>query len=330
MRRTRHWARLTAAVALAGACAALLVSPASALILFDIKAPAAESVVPAANPTITADVRSVTGPLTGDIRLAVDWTESNQDQVVVAGTKANGQNAQTVSFPVNLAFNGRYAALIEATEGNGSPERSLERVFFVAAPPAVPSGVKAGIGPGARPTVSWNRNPEPDIVGYRVQRPVAGKPPAVVATTKDTTFTDGAPGLGAGYQVVALRRGARPGEEVASAPSPVVTALGSGGAGRAGPPAPLGRVDQSKFQQLLNQARQQAAAAGQAPPAEDGGFDANLPYSESAASEEELGSDEQRRPGGPALPFVAGGLLVLDGFLLLRFIRAQVARSLPA
>jgi hypothetical protein len=189
--------------------------------------------------------------------------------------------------------------------------------------------VKAGLVPAsAKVAVSWNRNPEPDIVGYRVERSAGDGPFSPVGTTKETTLVDpGAPVVNGGYRVVALRRGARPGEEVASAPSSRVT-LGAGGGGRGGPPARLGMANLSKFDKLLADAKAQGAAAA-AEPAEDGTFDPNLPYGGSA-EETELGREEQPGPGGATLPYVAGGLLALDAFLLLRSIRAQVRLPLAA
>jgi hypothetical protein len=317
-------ARLVAAVLVASAVALIGVRPASALPVVAFHSPNLDDVLPVSNPTISADVSSAGGNLTGRIRLRVDWAEDGVDRPAVwESGPVDGKQAQSVSFSVPLPLNGRYVATIDATDSTLAPlnEAHTERAFFLAAPPAVPAGVRAILVSG-KVTVSWARNPEPDIVGYRVQRSGGGAP-AVLGTTKETTFTDPGPPAPGGYQVVALRRGARPGEEVASAPS-ASASIGSGG-GRGGPPAPLGKIDLAKFQQLLAEAQRQAAAGAE--PMEDGAFEANLPYA-SAADEEELGSGEAEVPGGPALPFVAAGLLVLDAFLLLRAIRSQVSRSL--
>lgn len=328
MRALRRSARMLGAVVVAGAVFAT--SPASAVTLVQFTSPNPGQVVAVSNPTIAADITSADGSITGDVTLTVDWTEG-QEPVVSRTVTGNGGSSQSVSFSVALAYNGSYLARI-TTDGQAMP---AEQQFFVAAPPAAPSGVKAGLVPAsAKVAVSWNRNPEPDIVGYRVERSAGDGPFSPVGTTKETTLVDpGAPVVNGGYRVVALRRGARPGEEVASAPSSRV-APGAGGGGRGGPPARLGIANLSKFDKLLADAKAQGAPAGAAEPAEDGTFDPNLPYGGSAEEaelgREELGREEQPGPGGATLPYVAGGLLALDAFLLLRSIRAQVRLPLAA
>lgn len=312
------------AAALLGYAGAVVgAGPASAVPVVAFKAPAQDEVVKVSNTTIGADISSATGTLEGNITLIVDWTEGSQDQVAPRVVTANGQPSQSVSFPVTLPFNGSYVARIQATDsGVVGSQASAERRFFAAAPPAVPTGVRAALGSAGSATVSWDRNPEPDIVGYRVERSAGDGPFSPVGTTRETTLADRAPPVGnGGYRVVALRRGARPGDEVASAPSSRVTP-GGGGAGKGGPPARLGKANLSKFDKLLADAKAQGAPAGPEP-TEDGAFDPNLPFGGPAAGEAELGSEEQPGPGGATLPYVAGGLLVLAAFLLLRSIRAQ-------
>ena len=292
-----------------------------------VRSPGPGEVVTATSTTIAAEVSSIGGKLTGHIRLTVDWAEGTQDQPLTPPPiPANGQQSQLVSFPVTLDRNGSYVATIEATDDGvaGGTGRTADYQFFVAAPPAPPSGAKAALGPGGKVAVSWNRNPEPDIVGYRVERNAGGGPFTAIGTTTETAFVDPGPPAGnGGYQVVALRRGARPGEEVASAPSSRVTVAGGGAKG--GAPAPLDKADLTKFAKLLAEAKARVAA-GQGEPGEDGTFDPDLPYARSAADEEELGSDDPIGSGRRTLPFVAAALLAADAFLFLRVIRSEAMR----
>lgn len=331
-RRSRTYLTAVTAVVLGSVSLLLGAGPASGGPVIFISSPGVAEVVPVANPTVVADVSpGVGGALTGPIRLTVNRTDGPQDPVVATKDPVNGQSSR-VSFGVKLAHNGNYVAVVEATDDapiTGGVGRA-ERQFFVAAPPAVPSGVRAVGAGGGKVALAWNRNPEPDILRYRVERNAGDGPFTTIATSQEPTFTDPSPVVNAGYRVFAVRRGAGPTPELESGPSPRAAVLSGGGSGKGGAPAALNKVSLDKFAKLLADAKAKAAAAGQVEPGEDGAFDANLPYAKSAADDQELGSDEPIGAGRRTLPFVAGGLLALSTFLLLRSIRAQVDRGSPS
>jgi hypothetical protein len=110
--------------------------------------------------------------------------------------------------------------------------RSASVQLRVAVPPADPTGVTATAtgedGSEDRAvTVSWSANPEPDLVGYRVDRAVGDEvfdEIAVVAAAESPSFVDDDLPEGGEhrYRVYAVRRG------VTAADEDLVTSLGAG------------------------------------------------------------------------------------------------------
>ena len=111
--------------------------------------------------------------------------------------------------------------------------------FRLAAPPRKPDSVRADVNGDGTVTLSWARNPEPDMIGYALLRKAPGaatfaqvgppvpqpKSSATRATFQDTTTA--AAGGTFSYQVVAVRNGASgdSGTAVASPTSSAATAL---------------------------------------------------------------------------------------------------------
>jgi hypothetical protein len=201
-----------------------------------------------------------------------------------------------------LPWNGPYAVHVEVDSPAGS--KTVTRLFAVVVPPATPSDVRA-VQAGDGLNVTWARNPEPDIVGYRVQRaePSGGfKPIGDVAATAGAarpSLFDHPPLGDWRYNVVTLRQGATDTEGIASDPSPAATATmaaptpttaagsssagttpGSGTTNTSSPAAnaaiaKAGRVDLSSFSALLDQRAKAIAKASEEP---DPGFGQTLPF----------------------------------------------------
>lgn len=87
-------------------------------------------------------------------------------------------DAVQFSFTVAPRYNGAYTVSANATGRDPTPEingdetsANTVRRFNIEFPPLAPSGVSASIdAPTRRVTITWAANPEPDMVGYQVQR----------------------------------------------------------------------------------------------------------------------------------------------------------------
>lgn len=101
-----------------------------------------------------------------------------------------------------IAQNGTYT--IRATgSANGGGSDSDTATLYVNNPASTPSGVSASIS-GSTANVSWNPNPEPDILRYRVERD-SGSGFATVGETENTSFAEEVgPGTHT-YRVTAIR-----------------------------------------------------------------------------------------------------------------------------
>lgn len=105
---------------------------------------------------------------------------------------------------------------------------SVPLTFSVAIPPAEVEGLEATYDGGTREVrLTWAPNPEPDLVGYLVERNPPG-PTGFVrigdGVMPETAFTDPDIGDEQRYRVIAVRRGAGPGSEILGAASRAVTA----------------------------------------------------------------------------------------------------------
>jgi hypothetical protein len=320
---------------LAGLVAALAAPVAASTVVY--RSPGNEETITSA-PTITADVYVGSPVVPGQkLRLTVEGAKESAVREVSA-TNA----CQRVSETVPLRHNGRYEVRIvadPALPAAGAPSGSCagssaeSLIFFLAAPPARPGQLKATLDPRTRAAnVSWARNPEPDVVGYRVQRarPNGGFE-AVGADTAQTSISDPATAQGGGdyrYQVIAVRSGRTDKDLVASPPSAAVTlkvpgasAPASSGSRSGVAGGAIAGIDVARFEAEFDRLLGKAGGG----PAGPEGFEDQLPYTESGDRDEELGADEERG-SRRSLPYVAGGLLVLDTFLVLRSVRAQVNR----
>lgn len=247
----------------------------------------------------------------------------------------DGRSSLAVEWSPQLAYNGRYELRATATGSHPAPPigsapappppAQAVRSFFLAAPPAVPGDVTAAASGSRGVTVRWTTNPEPDLVGYQIERaPARSTSFRAVGISTASRFTDDTIDEAGRYiyRVIAVRQGAQD-EGVASEPSAAsqavafappattTTAPPSGGAGGDGggstattaptsgssaqpPVRRSGTVDLSGFRTLL----EQNTTAPPVPRGEtDPGFQQTLPFDPAAAEEEEVGDEPRMEVG---------------------------------
>ena len=242
----------------------------------------------------------------------------------------------------DIAPNGEYAVRAKALANGGASKEIVARVV-VDNPAAAPTGVTASSS-GAGVRLEWQPNPEPDILGYEVQRG-DGTTFAPVGQLSGTVFEEAvAPGTYS-YRVVAVRNSAARTTGRASLPSePVQVAVsassggGGSGAGSQGGPSVSGpsgfKLKDSSFAPRGLPAAAalpgQVGAAGlpdiPEPAIEWGTFDRELPYELpeggvplSAGADGPSNAPWRRIPpdalrwvgAGALLLLIAGGLLVI-------------------
>ncbi|MDP8938516.1 MAG: fibronectin type III domain-containing protein [Actinomycetota bacterium] len=263
--------------------------------------------------------------------------------------RTDGKIRFSVSVPVDV--NWRYRAEVTAgkslvlTEMTG---KKISEPFAVAAPPRAPQNVKVEVSPERIVTVSWDRNPEPDMLHYVVSRKDPGGDSfrliGEVVRHPTSSFVDRTTTAAGGdyaYQVVAVRSGATAGSRVssgASEPRSISVPAPAPGDATGGPAA--GRADVSGF--LANQPRTSSAPGPPRtllPP--DTGFSQTLPFGARPPAEEiEEGEQEPRSlevgtttseyvsRGRPLVPVAAGAILLLLA-VHLRLLNQRV-KAVPA
>lgn len=155
----------------------------------------------------------------------VDSLQIAINGVTVASTSPSGirQNAETgynwdTSHVINssrLSQNGTYTVRVLGVSNGGARDEATATIY-VNNPASTPSGVTASTS-GTTSSVSWNANPEPDILRYRVERD-SGSGFNTVSETQNTSFAEElSPGTHT-YRVTAIRFSPSGGSR-ASAPS---------------------------------------------------------------------------------------------------------------
>lgn len=233
------------------------------------------------------------------------------------------------------------------------PQTTKPVNFAIAVPPARVEGVKATYDPEAKKVkLTWSRNAEPDIVGYRVERNPPGPDgfEPLGSVTSDLSFTDTlAVDEEHRYRVVAIRSGPDAKvREVPGQPSDIVTA----GPDRPEPTVPdttLVRPPPPGANSAAGRAGRGGSGAsggsgnGAAPRGSrgpvttiDNGFDQNLPFDPSQtttipaspspvppedaavlAIDDDRASEDDRRA---TLAPIAGGLALMMGAVHLRLL----------
>ncbi len=154
-------------------------------------------------------------------------------------------NQDTITFPWDTAnltnHNGVYQIKISAQSGVDSVE-AFVLDLKVDNPPSRPTEVQV-VPDGSVAVVSWKRNPEPDVIGYRVLRSADGGSPVRLDTVSGLQSRDDTAPQGSQlrYQVAAVRKSviSKTIMSASSDPSPALTigsAIGVPGRSVARPP----------------------------------------------------------------------------------------------
>ena len=343
-----------AAAALTVAAGALAVVAAPAGAASNPPPPSGPPIVTITKPTSNSVQSTATPTIEGRIQTAVPEGQITSVQITItsrdghpgttfstaAQAPSSGQNQSpwTFSVPVptssSLTWNGPYSVTAVATESDPNTQphqgtRSDPVNFAEGVPPGAPTGVSAAKDSDGRAvTVSWQANPEPDIVDYVVQRTsVNGSDWSTVTPgsgVTDTNFRDTSVQSGTDYQyrVIAVRSGAQQGQTIASSPStsastvapPAGPLFGPGGSVTELPGAVQSITDPVAGQVHPGPSGSGGPVTG-SPTA--GGY-SNLPYSGQAALNEPgtPGAQDPKGKSGSAnlvrtALFVAGALILL-------------------
>lgn len=141
------------------------------------------------------------------------------DGIAQLSRNAHDQHSVDVTAPLALRWNGTYSAHAAARGRNNvlDQDTSIKRdsaTFVIDAPAQQPTGVTTAVDEDSRVvTVSWAPNPEPDLIGYEVQKQASNGDWVQFDVTAETTVTDQSTAYSGGthrYRVVALRRAANP------------------------------------------------------------------------------------------------------------------------
>lgn len=152
------------------------------------------------------------------------------DGSVVASTEPSNLK-QEVEVPYDWATmfrlgsaehapNGEYEVKVVATANGGADEQLVTRVVVDNAP-AMPSGFVATAGT-EQVQLSWQPNTEPDLLGYQIERMVAGDF-VVVGETTETSYVDPVEPGEHQYRVIAIRNSVARSTGRPSLPSSEVT-----------------------------------------------------------------------------------------------------------
>jgi len=131
-----------------------------------------------------------------------------------------------------ISRNRGYEVRVRAVS-NGGGEDEVKFTAVVNNAPTTPTGLSSEIS-GGSVTIEWAANPEPDIVGYRVER-FYGNAYEPVTTVQETSFTETRSPGRYSYRVVAVRHSDTDTNGLASGASePLTVAVQGGAAGGAG------------------------------------------------------------------------------------------------
>ena len=196
-----------------------------------ISSPTADAVVTTNTPLIQGSYSQPGGGRVDEVAVIVQSAEGHGSWSKVF--PGNGTSSLSFSFQVpELAYNGRYRAQsqakgTDALDTNGQETSGISvRDFSVAVPPVSPTGLRATSNTSKQQvSLTWNANPEPDMLGYELQRQGSSSSKwTVVAQNASTSAVDPVPSPGTWkYRLVAIRAGASSSEGVASEPSASVS-----------------------------------------------------------------------------------------------------------
>ena len=154
-------------------------------------------------------------------RIQITINEQVAESAEPSGVKqsADIDHAWVTSLQVDsneLASNGEYVVTATAIANGGADAVTTSRVI-VDNPAATPSGLAATMN-AKGVTLSWDANPEPDLLGYEVERGVEGDFVTLGHTTDTSVVDPVGPGTYS-YRVTAIRSSAARSAGRPSAPS---------------------------------------------------------------------------------------------------------------
>ncbi len=232
--KTTGRVRIAPALAGAGVVALLVLVPAApayaATASVTIATPSSGQVLKSTSAAVSGSAGIGAGALetnyVSDVSVAVSFESSPAGSCDAAscGASVGATTDASTSFsftPPAFVKNGPYSATASVTAkecsvggllGCAAHSATASTAFAVAVAPVAPRNVKAVVNGDGSVTVSWSANPEPDVIGYQVQRQAPGSSSLVaVDNTEGTSYTDTTTAANGGqynYVVTAFRPGA--------------------------------------------------------------------------------------------------------------------------
>lgn len=326
MLRTAWLGGALAVLALAGvgfgAGPALAAAPTVTIVTPDVNAGATPLTDPVLHITGQASMPSGGTVNANSITITVTASDGHPGGSTTVGNSAG--NPAPYSWDLPTTFNGAYHIQVVATGRDGAIDTNPNEVtnppatrdVLVEVKPVPPANLNATKSRSRTVSLTWDSNPEPDIVGYQVQRQVGSGDWQALALVASPGYTDTSTANAGGtytYRIVAARQGATKDRVVVSDPSatksvsvpdaPVTTTSstattaptgGSTGTGPGGSTggstaasgssantqtaqlARTGNVDLSGFATLLKEA--QRPGTGKPGEGPDPGFNQTLPF----------------------------------------------------
>ncbi len=168
-----------------------------------------------AEASATAGVRKLTLFIDGDI--VAEVTPSGVRQNV--DTSFDWDTTHYVTSP-QLARNRTYILRVRAV-ANGGAEDEVTVTVIADNAPSTPTGL-AGSASGGKVNLTWDASPEPDILGYRVER-FYGNEYVKARFVTEPAFSERRPAGRYSYRIVAVRHSEMNRRGIASEPSAVAT-----------------------------------------------------------------------------------------------------------
>lgn len=191
-----------------------------------------------ANASSTTGIRRLTMSIDGDVVADI------APQSVRQKTEANYEWDTTRYITSDQPARNRIYEINVRAVSNGGAEDEMTAKVIVDNAPSTPSGLRAS-AEGNKVSLSWDANPEPDIIGYRVER-FYGNDYIAAAVVEGTSFTEEREPGQYSYRIVALRHSERSSNGVASAPGAPTTATIAAPRGSRGKSAGTVRVRTSR------------------------------------------------------------------------------------
>lgn len=192
-----------------------------------INTPAERETLGDSTPNVSGDVQMPDGRI---LEVTASISSADGHPVPAAHRIAgDGRTSVAFSWTPSLPYNGSYLLNVRASgedepvDTNGKETSEANRAFAIEASPSIPKEVAVRADPDSREVdVTWKKNPEPDMIGYQVQRSKDEGEWSVAGETPENFFRDTESASDGGlytYRVVAIRRGATADSGVASPPS---------------------------------------------------------------------------------------------------------------